>query len=225
MSWQCDYLDFKRFPVRPEVSAVLNPKGIELARHKPNSPAVLWREASEPEPVVVDPNPEFVGVLLNAFAGQKELETLRDVHVTLGIPMEIRLHPRSKLTACKLLEGLSMAPTNESLQDFSERMPLIICSNTSAQLKVLCKGTPVVQVPGLDSLPFDHHGYVARGIILGVREIADLDLANVKEFYESGNHLVGLRELLGPPKHLRHPTLGEGVAAGLFQRAGINLDS
>ena len=221
MSWQCDYLDFKYFPGRSDVAAVLNGRGIELAGHERDSSCVVWRAAPEPESVVVDEKPDSLGVLLNAFAGAEALGLLGVIQGRLGMPIEIRLHPRSKLSEDLLSHGLSFAPSGESLEQFARRMPLVICSNTSSQLKVLCHGTPVVQIPGLDNLRFDHHGYVERGIVLGIRDVEALDLDAVGEFYQSSGYLAALRKLLGPAASQRHPTIREGIEGGLFERIGI----
>jgi len=221
MSWQCDYLDFKYFPGRSDIAAVLNGRGIELAGHERDSSGVVWRAAPEPEAVVVEEKPDSLGVLLNAFAGAEELRVLDEIQARLGITMEIRLHPRSTLSEDLLSHGLSFAPSAESLEEFARRMPLVICSNTSSQLKVLCHGTPVVQIPGLDNLRFDHHGYVEKGIVLGIRDLESLDLDAVGEFYQSSGYLAALRKLLGPAASQRHPTIREGIEGGLFERIGI----
>lgn len=210
IGWQTDFLDFKHFPVRPDLAAVLNETGIRLARRSGSAVADMdtyWREAPEIRPMDFDIEDPRIGVLLNAFADEAILRRLASLQQRLRQPMEVRLHPRSRLDAKEMPNGLEAAPRSEALETFVDRNSLLICGNTSAQLKALCRGTPVVQLAGLDDLAFDHHGYISRGLVIGFKRDDQFSLKRVEEFYELEFRGAALRHLLGPGPEDRTPPL------------------
>lgn len=212
ISWQFDYLDFKRFPLMPDRAVVLNQCGVELARL--NSPAasagrIVWRPAMDVRPTdlgALESRP--VGLLLNAFTDESSLlSILSSLQKCLTHKILIRPHPNSTLWETELPSGATCQARNESLEELVHQTGIIICGNTSAQLKALCLGAPIVQVQGLDPIPIDHHGYVRRGIVFGSQKVDDVQYADVISFYSSGDFVAGLQTLLGPPAARRLPSI------------------
>ena len=200
IGWQMDYLDFKHFPVRTDIAAVLNETGVRLSRRDPatSESDVYWRPVPEIRPMRLDFENGTVGVLLNAFADEEVLERLSRLKARINRPMEVRLHPRSRLHHSPPPEGMALAPRDESLEAFTDRMSLLVCGNTSAQLKALCRGTPVVQVAGLDHLKWDHHGYLTLGLVIGFKSDDSICLDAIKNFYKKEDQSATLRKLIGP---------------------------
>lgn len=210
IGWQTDYLDFKHFPVRPDFAAVLNETGVRLARRggsAAGSTNTYWREAPAICPLRLDLDDGGIGVLLNAFADEATIERLARLQQRLQKVMEVRLHPRSCLDIQSMPAGLEAAPRSETLDQFVNRNSLVICGNTSAQLKALCLGTPVVQLAGLDHLDFDHHGYIARGLAIGFERDEELSMERVAQFYQKEFRASALRRLVGPEPEDRKPPL------------------
>lgn len=212
ISWQYDYLDFKLFPVKPDIAVVLNTRGVKLARmEEPDKGQgrVLWRRLIDRTPVQLQGLSEkSVGVLLNAFADRQVLDDrLVKIHQVLGSPLHLRLHPRSDLDQVDLPDGLVLRPAGETMEEFVDSVGVIVCGNTSAQFKALCLGGPVVQISGLDPIPFDHHGYVEKGLVLGVQDISSLSIERVREFYLMSTFERGIQEILGPKDGFRSPSL------------------
>ena len=211
ISWQWDYLDFKRFPVKPDFAAVLNETGIRLAHMSDDDLAegrVIWRPGLPQKPLDlsrIDVGP--IGVLLNAFAEAAALEMLSEVQVVLGRPLLLRLHPNSRLWDTPLPGNMTIQERGASMEAFFASVGLVLAGNTQTQFNALCHGLPVIQLAGLDPLVFDHHGYVRRGIVFGVQEISDLDLEHVVRFYSEDRFAHEMRILLGPRPENRLPPL------------------
>lgn len=211
LTWQYDYLDFKRFPVVPDVAAVLNNSGAKLARidsRADNNERLYWRSGIACRTVNLSALADRpVGVLLNAFSAAHVVESvltvLRDL---LRQSILIRRHPNSKLAASDLIDDMEFQPVGESMDDFVRKVGIVVSGNTSAQLKALCLGAPIVQVPGLDPMNFDHHGYVARGIVYGVPSPDSISIESLVRFYRGGEFEENLAALLGPPPASRVPT-------------------
>ena len=211
ISWQWDYLDFKRFPVKPDFAAVLNETGVRLAHmneHDLGEGRVIWRPGLPQKPldlarIEVAP----VGVLLNAFAEAPTLEVLSGAQAALGRPLLLRLHPNSRLWDTQLPENMKMQERGAPIEAFFSSVGLVLVGNTQTQFNALCHGLPVIQLPGLDPLVFDHHGYVRRGIAFGLREISRLDLDEVVRFYSDNRFSTEMRKLLGPRPEHRSPPL------------------
>lgn len=214
IGWQIDFLDFKHFPVRPDFATVLNEAGVKLARRSvptTKHAETYWRAAPAIKPLRLSFENVQIGVLLNAFADSATIQRLGRLQQRLQGSIEVRLHPRSKLNVDSFPEGLQDAPRSESLEGFVDRKNLLICGNTSAQLKALCLGTPVAQLSGLDDLPFDHHGYISRGLIIGFKLDEHFSLQEIHRFYTARYRPQALRQLLGPKSQKRQPTLTDLV--------------
>jgi hypothetical protein len=211
ISWQWDYLDFKRFPVKPDFAAVLNETGIRLAHMSDDDldeGRVLWRPGVPQKPLDlgrIHAGP--VGVLLNAFADTSALEILSEVQAALGRPLLLRLHPNSRLWEMPLPRNMTKQERGAPMEAFFASVGMVLAGNTQTQFNALCHGLPVIQLAKLDPLVFDHHGYVRRGIVFGVREISDLDLAEVVRFYSADHFATEMRTLLGPRPEDRLPPL------------------
>jgi hypothetical protein len=226
--WQYSYLDFKPLPVPADMAVLLNETGRELARIGPTSPA-YWRPREAVRPVRLDSLGEgSVGAMLNVHADERALERLEVLARRVDRPLEVRLHPNSSLGHRPWPETLSKADTHEDLADFAGRRKVLIAGNTQAQAKALTLGTPVVQLAGLDPLPFDHHEYVRNGIVLGIQSPEAFSFEAVRAFYADERYQEGLSALMGPPPEVRTPGLEEFVADlmargdGYAEKAGRN---
>jgi hypothetical protein len=226
--WQYSYLDFKPLPAPADAAILLNETGRKLARIGPTSPA-YWRPRDAVRPVRLDGLSEgSVGAMLNVHADERALERLRAVARGLDRPLEIRLHPNSSLGHRPWPVMLSKADMHEDLADFAGRHKVLLAGNTQAQAKALTLGTPVVQLAGLDPLPFDHHEYVRKGIVLGIQSPEEFSFEAVRAFYADQPYQEGLSALMGPPPEARKPGLGEFVAdlmargGGYAEKAGAN---
>lgn len=212
ITWQYDYLDFKRFPVRPRYAVVLNETGVALARLtdlKGEQNRVYWRAGISARPLDLDRLDRGpVGVLLNAFADARIVSSLLEpIQSMLKKDLIVRKHPNSKLSDRDLPTGMRFHAQKKSLHNFVESTGIVVSGNTSAQLKVLCYGAPVVHLAGLDPMKFDHHGYVARGIIYGVLQPTDLTSDGIREFYRDGEFSSQLATMLGPQGVKRRPRI------------------
>lgn len=226
--WQYSYLDFKPLPAPADAAILLNETGRKLARVGPSSPA-YWRPREAVRPVRLDSlNQGSVGAMLNVHADGRALERLEALARGLDRPLEVRLHPNSSLAHRPWPETLSKADTHEDLADFAGRHNVLLAGNTQAQAKALTLGTPVVQLAGLDPLPFDHHEYVRKGIVLGIQSPEEFSFEAVRAFYADERYQEGLSALMGPPPEARKPGLEEFIAdlmargGGYAEKAGRN---
>ncbi|MEX0450057.1 hypothetical protein V6X63_09895 [Spiribacter sp. 221] len=210
--WQYSYLDFKPLPVSADAAILLNDTGRKLACIGPTSPA-YWRPREAVRPVRLDGLGEgSVGAMLNVQADERALERLEALARRLGRPVEVRLHPNSTLARHPWPETLSEADTDEDLADFVRRHKVLVAGNTQAQAKALTLGTPVVQLAGLDPLPFDHHEYVRNGIVLGIQSLEQFSFEAVRAFYADERYQEELSALMGPPPEARKPGLEQFIA-------------
>jgi len=136
----------------------------------------------------VPSNPNVVGLLLNNFYIIERLKgtitRIQKKHPNSTI--YIRYHPNTKaqdkpfFSSNKIIEA-----KKETLESYSSKCDYIIASNTSAQMKVLIKGCPVIHISGIDRNGFDLYGYVKKKMIFGCK-IENLKLMNIRsinEFY------------------------------------------
>lgn len=213
--WQYSFLDFKHMPVPADIAVILNDTGLQLAvpdgHHQPQS--VFWRPRSAIAKLRLEALERgSLAAMLNVHADIRALQQLEVFCKTLARPIEVRLHPNSKLGEEVWPEGLTRAPEDETLEAFSRRHVLIFGGNTQAQAKALSLGTPVVHCDGLDPLPFDHHGYVTAGILPGctIGEVPDME--EVQSFFSSADYANGLLALMGPEPNRRCPGIISFVA-------------
>ena len=198
----------------PYYAVVLNRNGISLAqadKFGPSSNRLFWRPALLQSQIALDRAFNApVGVLLNAFAEESVLLTkLNEIMSVLRAPLLVRLHPNSRVRKDRFPAGIDFHDIDESLEKFVDRVGVVVCGNTSAQLKALCLGAPIVQVPGLDPLSFDHHGYVRMGVVFGASDIKRISEESIRGFYSSDAYRDSASKLLGPTIDCRKPGLGD----------------
>ena len=212
VAWQYGYLDFKRFPVRSTYACVLNSRGLALARRDPEGEMAVtgsfWRPTIKLKLVELEQlGQRPVGVMLKAQSGTEAVRRCVKLASVVDQQFEVRLHPNSKLSPSDFPAAVKVADPKESMTDFLDRMGLIICGNTTAQLEAVANGKPVVQCAGLDPLPFDTYRYYEMRIVPGIRSPDALDLDQITSFYADPGHADRVRALLGPPSASRQPFL------------------
>jgi hypothetical protein len=208
--WQYSFLDFKHLPSSADIAVLLNHTGLELARLKKKDYGLntYWRDIGDVTTLnLEDIKKDPVGVLLNVHAQENVLDLVTVLQQELGLKVEIRLHPNSNLKWNNLPPDIILADPEESLDDFAKRISLGVCGNTQAQAKLLMYGTPVIQLAGLDMLPFDFHDYVKKDIVYGIRTIEEFSFEKVSSFYKSKKYNFGLHSLIGPIGIQRNPML------------------
>lgn len=205
--WQYSFLDFKHLPVKGDMAVILNEKGTKLSKLKTGG-KIFYREITPPIELnldKIDKGP--IGVLLNVHATSKVKILIERIYKIFRRPIEIRMHPNSKLKFTKLQEDIKIADNSESLESFSNRISIGVCGNTQAQAKLLLLGTPVIQISGLDPLSYDFHNYVKNNIVFGLESIEKYSKDDLVEFYESKTYKKGLFGLIGPSGVDRKPIL------------------
>lgn len=210
--WQYSFLDFKHMPVGADAAVILNDAGRALAvpRGAPEPEAVFWRPRQAVSPLrITTVGTGHVGAVLNVHADTRALTQLLAYSRALARPLEVRLHPNSRLLSAEWPEGLTKAPPDEPLQGFARRHTLVLGGNTQAQLKVLLEGTMVVHCAGLDPLRFDHHDYVRDGILPGWRDSTEADPAALQSFFDAADHVSALSGHIGPDPAERRPDLSD----------------
>ncbi len=212
--WQYSFLDFKHMPVRADAAIILNDRGPNLStpRGAEAPEKTFWRPRQSVTRLRrADIAEGRVGAVLNVHADTRALTLLSAFSQKLARPIEVRLHPNSRLHRVEWPEGLTKAQTDESLTEFSQRHVVVLGGNTQAQLKVLLEGTMVVHCAGLDPLRFDHHDYVFNRILPGWRESAEADLDALQAFFASEHHVGALAAHIGPDQDERRPDLSDLV--------------
>lgn len=208
--WQYSFLDFKHLPSSADIAVLLNHTGLELARLKKKDYGLntFWRDIGDIKVLnLEDIKKGPVGVLLNVQTHENVLDLVIELKQKLGLKVEIRVHPNSNIKWNYFPPGIILADSKESLDDFAKRISLGVCGNTQAQAKLLMYGTPVIQLAGLDMLPFDFHDYVKKDIVYGIRLIEEFSFEKLSNFYESKKHKLGLQSLIGPTGIQRNPML------------------
>ena len=212
VAWQYGYLDFKRFPVRPTFACVLNTRGLPLARRsnpsKMTESRSYWRPGVEFKPVDTGYfKGRPVGVMLKAQSGDEAVMQCVKLAATLDQPLEVRLHPNSRLKPTDFPHAIKVCDPGEKMSTFLRRVGLVICGNTTAQLEAVAEGRPVVQCAGLDPLPFDTYRFHELGIVPGVEAPEALSIQDIESFYSDPAHAQRVQALLGPPPTKREPSL------------------
>ena len=159
--------------------------------------------------------------MLNVHADERALRQLQSLSRVLSRPIEVRLHPNSRLDAQEWPTELTLAPKDETLEVFAGRHAILLCGNTQAQAKALASGTAVLHCAGLDPLPFDHQGYVRDGILPGCQTPDSLDLSAVRDFFARGFHKAALESHMGPEPANRKPNL-EDFLKDILERSMTN---
>ena len=207
--WQYSFLDFKHLPRAADEAVILNNKGIQLSKLKSNR--VFWRSIGSVKEVSSERIQRIqngpIGILLSAQVHEEAWDTIIKIHEMIQQPCEIRFHPRSKIKNRELPEGITISEPTEDLNQFADRISLGICGNTQALSKILLRGTPVLQVAGLDLLDYDFHGYIKKNIVPGIKEPKQFSFNSIESFYQSTEYHQGLFDLIGPYGKDRQPLL------------------
>lgn len=191
--WQDDYHHFEGFseenysPYECGFAAVLNEYGYQTVKKKSPKAKVFRRKQTKVSPLREVPNPPKVGLATNVLfqATPSELEEVQNLKKRLKLKkILLRLHPNSKLHHTKSLpQWIDVAEKSETLEEFAQRVDLVVVGNTAAQLKLLCLGVPVIHVNLFDSFGFDLYQYCRLGISYGVENPYKVNLEDVCKFY------------------------------------------
>lgn len=214
VAWQQDYLDFKPLPVSPDGTAVLNESGRRLASglpHGPTRPEVFWRAGLSIRPMTLDVAARPVGIMLNSQVSMSELEKLKDIRDRFGSNPVVRFHPSSALDIAVLGHGFEVSTMDESIESFVERTGLIFSSTTTTILKAICLGAPVIQLDCLDKIGFPHLDYLRRGVVIGFKDVSEVDIDAVHDFYRSDAARKALLDLVGSDNSQRPQGLANMV--------------
>lgn len=198
MWWQDDYHHFKGFfssenyfPYPCYYAAVLNEHGLETIIQSCPTAVVFRRKTTVVKEFRTIPDPPKVGLATNVLfqATPEQMSVVEEVRKMLGVSdIYFRLHPNSKLHgSTNNPEWMHLAPKDEMLEDFAERVDVVVVGNSAVQLKLLCLGVPVVHTPALDPLDFDLYKYCKLGFSYGVENIKDLNIKNIRSFYAEQN--------------------------------------
>jgi hypothetical protein len=226
ISWQYGYIDFKHFPVRPTMACILNERGIALARfndYQSGGNSIYYRPGIAVSPIVLEKlHWESVGVMLKAQSNEQSLSVLHRL-ARKFTKLVVRRHPNSDLDLSQLPNNVEVAPDEELLPSFLERIGIVICGNTTGQLAAVAAGNPVVQVSGLDPLPFDTYRFTAMGITFGCPDCDDISRHAMRDFYRDSAYHARVEQLLGPTPALRAPGLNRLVMdLGLAKSRGCS---
>jgi hypothetical protein len=168
---------------------VLNDHGLKTIRGKCPSAKVFARRGLRTYPMRKITKNLRLGVATNASfqATEQQIKLIDKIRLDLGVSrVQIRLHPNSKLNESHFsLNCLEIADKNELLEQYIQKVDLVIVGNSAVQLKLLCLGIPIVHIYGLDTFRFDLYGYCKRGFSYGVEEGAIVSLEHIQKFYQS----------------------------------------
>ena len=202
MWWQDDYHHTSPPRLGFTDAAVLNGAGAEAFSAVYPAGTVYVRSSAVARAVVLPDGPLRVGAAVNGFftGSPAELRVLQGAMRAFGADeIELRLHPRSHLDASKLGRGwVRVAAVSESLEAFLDRVDVVICGNTAAQLRIVSIGKAVVHCAGLDPQGFDNYTLGQRGIVYAVRKLGEDESERVRAFYASDHNVEGLQRVLEP---------------------------
>ena len=146
---------------------------------------------------------------------QEALNILSRLQANIGLPVLVRMHPNTRPDSFQWPVALKVAALTQSMEEFSRSISVAVCGNMQAQAKKLALDTPVVQMEGLDPLEFDHHGYVAAGIVFGLAKPEDWSFGEIRRFYAATDYRDSLQRLMGPAPEDRKPGLPELLSMSL----------
>ena len=199
--WQDDYHHIESLPYPVAAAAVLNQGGYEAVLHSCPSAVIVQRPSMTLKPIRLIPDYPRVGIATNnLFVGSKEQrDLLKEIRQALGVAvLYIRLHPNSKLGSVDFSDpSITIAPFDESLEQFASKIDIAIVGNSAVQLKLVCEGLPVLHISGLDPLGFDLYGYCQRGIIFGTTNLVNKILSDITIFFNDPELKFLLAEYVG----------------------------
>jgi hypothetical protein len=193
--WQDDYHHFKGFseenyfPYKCDFAAILNQYGLETVRSRSPKVKVYLRHKTHTKAFKSVISTPRLGVAVNASftATRHQIKILDQLKQQLNLNyVYVRLHPTSKLCSDDFKEDwIRIAPKQETLEDYINKVDVVIVGNSAVQLKLLCEGLPVIHISGLDRFEFDLYGYCELGFSYGIqKDIGKFSWAEVQEFYK-----------------------------------------
>lgn len=194
--WQDDYHHYTGFstenymPYPCTYAAVLNQKGLESVREKNPKAKVFARPRTPVTPFRNIPSKPRLGVATNANfeASAEQLQHISAIKDAFDVSeVYFRLHPNTKLGQKDFPEAwMRIAPADENIEQYVDKVDLVLVGNSAVQLKLLCAGVPVIHTQGLDHFGFDLYGYCAKGFCYGITEGAhSLSIDKINQFYQS----------------------------------------
>lgn len=200
--WQDDYHYAEAIPFQTAAGAILNQNGLRaLKAHNPDA-LVLQRslslDPSGPREIGQPAGPiESVGVAVNGMfsASDEELAALAAIQRAMSASsVELRLHPTSSLKRIVLPEGVRLAPLDESVTEFTQRMDIVFSGNSAIQYKMVLAGTPVIHIPRLDPLEYDLYRYVERHLVFGCKKLMEATASDCLNFYASSKFRKSIKQ-------------------------------
>lgn len=200
--WQDDYHHLPE-PLVFTDAVVLTAGAAEQFRQMVPAGGCYRRSGQRPVPLPTVHPPRYVGVAVNGFfnASDEQLQILDGLRRLLGVTqLQLRLHPAASLTAAVLPEWLAAAAPDEPLEEFAQRVELVVCGDSAVQLRLLALGRPVVHVAGLDTYGgYDFYGYVRDGIVCGCPQPGPGLLERVRDFYAQPGLIDRLQARMSGP--------------------------
>jgi len=173
--WQDDFHHCGPLTQSIGAAAVRNAGGYQAARRRSPGARIVRRPGTIVRNMRAIPVPFTAGLATNAFftANDEQRALLLRLRNAIGASMlEVRLHPNSRLRGADFPESwLTIAPRDEPLSSFAERIDLCIVGNSAVQLQLVCLGVPVAHVSGLDPHGLDLYGYCRDGLIYGADNV------------------------------------------------------
>jgi hypothetical protein len=165
--------------------------------------AVYLPQGLPQAPMRSDPGaggPMTVGIFLTALTDRARLRVLvRDLADDPAVEkVLIRSHPmqviNEDLTEFTAGDARVAETSDLPLADNVALCDLAVCGNSSAAVDVLRGGVPVLYDGGLDGLPRDFNGYLARGLVMPLPSALDAAaMAAVRAFYGSPDWIRTMR--------------------------------
>jgi hypothetical protein len=206
MWWQDDYHHYNGFsddnylPYQCHYAAVLNEFGLKTVKENNIYAQTARRSYTVVKTLREIGDESKVGIATNVLfqASPAQIETMQKVKEFLNVSdLYLRLHPNSQLHNSRdLPKWLKVASKSETLTEFAKKVDVAIVGNTSAQLKLLCLGVPVVHLNIFDHFGYDLYQYCRLGFSFGVREIDSLSMESVKLFYTKYFEQISLEEFV-----------------------------
>lgn len=185
--WQDDYHHFDYFPYPVKAAVVLNEKALLSIRQRYGDVRIFMRTQTAVQPMRQIPKNPRVGVATNGFFDATKDQRILLLFIKENLDadkLRLRLHPNSKLTGEDFPEPwIDVAPANESLEDFAQRVDTVVVGNSAVQLRLLYQGVPVFHIAGFDEYGFDLYKYCHQGYVVGFEILEQLTISSVIAFY------------------------------------------
>jgi len=112
----------------------------------------------------------------------------------------IRLHPRNYREVHKKILNkknfCSFAPQDERLEDYLEKVDVVIVGNSAFALHALILGIPVIHTSGLDPKGYDIYKYVDEGIVFGEESLRYNVIERMNDFYGNTDYYENLKSFV-----------------------------